>query len=315
MTQIPVALFPPEYWQDFEELTGQICIVEWQDRAAKLNGRIGQAQAGIDVYGHDRSVGGYGLTGVQCKQKGQVDESGRMLAGGLLDKSTIEEAVQKAQKFRPALQHFIIATTALRDEGAQQILREIDQQHHQQGLFSVEGWFWNDYQARLNRYPELMKYYYENILSHSQHYSPDTHILDLLRLAFSRPAFNTSFHMENSAQDFFQALVDTQEAVETGRLKNREDRRYIFIAETGVDGLTRAEWRNAGKELKATLQKARDCFTDARQRNLIKQQYGFLAISDWSIAKALDDYRRKALQILNDILQDAHMPPIDSQLL
>lgn len=315
MPQIPVALCPPEYWQDFEKLTQHVCIFEWNDRAVQLNGRGGQSQAGIDVFGHDQSVGGHGLTGVQCKQRGQVDATGRMLAGGALNRATIQGAVRNAQLFQPALNHFIIATTALRDAAAQHILLDIDVNQRKHGLFTVEGWFWEDYQARLNRYPDLMSTYYEEILRHTPGYSPDIQILDLLSLAFSRPAFNTNFEMENSVGDFHQALVDTQEAVSTGRLRNREDRRYIYVAAAGVEGLSRVEWREAGEELKAILQQTRDCLTRARREGLIKQRWGFLMIDDQATAEALDDYRRRALIIVNGILQDATMPPIRSQLL
>lgn len=49
----------------------------------------------------------------------------------------------------------------------------------------------------------------------------DMHILESLRLAFTRPAFSTQFKFENNIKDFIQAIIDTQEFMNTGKLRNR----------------------------------------------------------------------------------------------
>src|ERR1044071_8733236 len=57
---------PPKGDDDFEDLALALFRAVWKDPGAKLHGRSGQGQDGVDVYGED-SFGGTGLNGVQCK--------------------------------------------------------------------------------------------------------------------------------------------------------------------------------------------------------------------------------------------------------
>ncbi len=58
---------PPAHWQDFEDL----CLKLWRPRLidAKKNGRAGQPQAGVDIFGRDPKTDGW--VGIQCKQRGR----------------------------------------------------------------------------------------------------------------------------------------------------------------------------------------------------------------------------------------------------
>lgn len=89
----------PKGDDDFEELALALYREVWRDVGAKLHGRSGQRQHGVDLYGEDR-VGSSGLIGVQCKQHGS--------ATVLTDKELVAELrdeVEKAKGFRPALRH------------------------------------------------------------------------------------------------------------------------------------------------------------------------------------------------------------------
>ena len=62
-THIPT----PSNWQDFEELCLRLWRDMWSDPNAQKNGRVGQNQHGVDVYGISAFDGK--LHGVQCKGK------------------------------------------------------------------------------------------------------------------------------------------------------------------------------------------------------------------------------------------------------
>src|ERR1700744_1818827 len=98
--EIPV----PKGDDDFEDLALALFRAVWQDPGAKLHGRSGQGQSGVDLYGEDR-FGGSGLNGVQCKKHGS--------ATLVKDKDLVEELqeeVDKAKGFQPPLQRFIFVT-------------------------------------------------------------------------------------------------------------------------------------------------------------------------------------------------------------
>jgi hypothetical protein len=47
---------PPANWQDFERLCFDIYSRLWKTNDAQMHGRVGQPQAGVDVYGTDRTL-------------------------------------------------------------------------------------------------------------------------------------------------------------------------------------------------------------------------------------------------------------------
>ena len=48
---MPSQLPPPRNWQDFEDLCFDLFKRIWNDPYARPNGRSGQPQAGVDIYG------------------------------------------------------------------------------------------------------------------------------------------------------------------------------------------------------------------------------------------------------------------------
>ena len=57
----------PSDWQAFERFTRDLFSAIWEDPRAQMNGRSGQPQAGVDVFGTSARTGA--LEGVQCKGK------------------------------------------------------------------------------------------------------------------------------------------------------------------------------------------------------------------------------------------------------
>ena len=134
MTDITNRVLPePKNWQDFERLCFDLYRHIWKTTDADMNGRQGQPQAGVDVYGTDRVEDKF--VGVQCKGKDQG-------YGDKLTERELRSEIEKAKNFVPALDVFVVATTAPNDVHIQQIARTISREHKKQGLFEVrvQGW-------------------------------------------------------------------------------------------------------------------------------------------------------------------------------
>jgi len=146
---------PPKGDDDFEDLALALYREVWQDPGAKLHGRSGQPQDGVDLYGEDR-FGGSGLNGVQCKQHGS--------AIPLKDKDLVAELraeVEKAKGFKPPLQRFTFATTARRSVTLQQEARDLNELHRKDGLFTVDVLGWEDIEDLLRRHSDVLDWYLE----------------------------------------------------------------------------------------------------------------------------------------------------------
>ncbi|MGO8926407.1 MAG: restriction endonuclease [Limisphaerales bacterium] len=115
---------PPNDPVAFESLCRDLFKEVWQDWNAQKNGRSGQPQAGVDVFGQKAGK----WVGVQCKQKDN-------LLWRKISAAKLETEVKEARHFRPQLSEFILATTGPADEKVQQRARELTDAHEQEGLF------------------------------------------------------------------------------------------------------------------------------------------------------------------------------------
>jgi hypothetical protein len=125
---------PPANWQDFESLCLAVWRDIWGDPDAQKNGRLGQPQAGVDVFGSILHADGY--HGVQCKLK----ES----SAGELALREVSDGVRKAESFVPELRSFTIATTAKRDVSLQEDVRLLSEKRTRRGKLSVQVYAWDD---------------------------------------------------------------------------------------------------------------------------------------------------------------------------
>ncbi len=142
---------PPENWQDFEKLCRDLWSRRWNDPEAKMHGRSGQKQHGVDVYG--RPGQGPEWAGVQCKLKSQM-------SGARLTKKQIETEADKAEKFEPRISKLVVATTAGRDAAVQKAEREITEARLASGSFPVSVWAWEDIRTALAEHPDLVAKYF-----------------------------------------------------------------------------------------------------------------------------------------------------------
>ena len=123
---------PPKNWQDFEDLIHELFVAEWRDPNAQKNGRRGQPQHGVDVFGSRN--GDYAhVDGVQCKGKDQ-----KFGARATVKEFDVELA--KAECFRPKLSSWTFATAAPTDGRLQAHARYVSAERANEGRFPVFVW-------------------------------------------------------------------------------------------------------------------------------------------------------------------------------
>lgn len=145
--QIP----PPSNWQDFEDLCCDLWRMIWEDPNAQKNGRMGQPQHGVDIYGRPNQEARW--AGVQCKGKDNLSNKS-------LTEQEVRSEVEKAMTFEPKLSEFIIATTAPKDTGIEELARKITEANLLNGSFSVHIWGWRDVVNRLADFPQIIRKHY-----------------------------------------------------------------------------------------------------------------------------------------------------------
>lgn len=121
---------PPKSWDEFEDISLSAAKLRWNNDDFQRNGRSGQKQDGVDIYGHDDD---HRFIGVQCKNT--VD-------GITLE--TVKAEITNAESFTPKLDKLYIATTAKRDATLQKEIRTISDSRRMAGTFGVTILFWDD---------------------------------------------------------------------------------------------------------------------------------------------------------------------------
>ncbi len=174
-TRLPI----PSNWQDFEALCHQLWKEIWSDPNAQRNGRAGQEQFGVDVFG--RPVYRSAYAGVQCK-----DKDGRL--GSLLTESQLLIECANAKAFRPELESFTLATTAASNQAIQTAARKINAEG--QFPFDVHVWSWDEIEAEIACRPKLVGAFYQP--ANSENVTPNVKISvsapkDQFFAFFSRP--------------------------------------------------------------------------------------------------------------------------------
>jgi hypothetical protein len=303
MSRVTQHFQPPLYWQQFEDLTEGVFRYTYDDPKPQKIGRPGQSQDGVDVVGRFRNE----TIAIQCKRMEELDENNHPLPGGAITASFLDKSMKEAQKFKPQLDIWILATTAKRDAKIQSHARVLDSQSRNRRGFGVQLWFWDDYITELNRHHDLQRWYYDQVIQVRSGDDQDRLILEMLREAFARAAFRSPLHQESPAE-FIQALKDTQCAINTGQLKDRETRRVIRQV---VGGRQAVEDHDVGEYLRVAderLQQLRDLFQENLEKRIRKS--GALLDIDPVLVPQLDGLRRDAIAAVNDALKHAGLKPI-----
>jgi hypothetical protein len=121
---------PPQSWDEFESIMLSAAKLRWQSSDFYRNGRQGQKQDGVDIWGDDSDGD---PIGIQCKNT--VDG---------ISAAIVRSEVKKAEAFTPALQRLYIATTAKRDKSLQKEVRDLSKARRAAGQFKVDVLFWED---------------------------------------------------------------------------------------------------------------------------------------------------------------------------
>lgn len=144
----------PEHWQDFETLCKKLWGEVWNcSDTIQPNGRSGQSQCGVDVYGLPKGETGY--YGVQCKGKDDYTKS-------QLTTAEIDEEIEKAKNFKPKLKRLVFATTANRDVKIEEYIRERNIENISNGLFEVYLSSWEDIVDKLDECRSTYNWYINN---------------------------------------------------------------------------------------------------------------------------------------------------------
>jgi hypothetical protein len=143
---------PPKSWEKFEDLCLALFKQIWGDPLAVKNGRKGQPQHGVDIYGYVDTSGAT-LQGVQCKGK-------EANYGAKATVAELKAELAKAEKFEPPLQKWIFATTAPADVKLQAAARKLSKERAKKGRFSVIALGWEDILSLLPSHPDVLKLFY-----------------------------------------------------------------------------------------------------------------------------------------------------------
>ena len=146
--RISQTLRKPANWQDFESLCLLLWREEWKSDDIKKNGRNGQSQKGVDICGHRDGEDEY--SGIQCKCK---------VGNKALTTDEIDEEIDNAMEFKPALKRLIFATTADKDAPVEEYVRIKDDENRKKGLFRIDIKSWQDIVDMLERNKSVLNTY------------------------------------------------------------------------------------------------------------------------------------------------------------
>jgi tetratricopeptide (TPR) repeat protein len=151
MNDFTAASIPaPKDWQAFERKSRLLFELLLDDPHTQLNGRTGQPQHGVDIYGKRGGSAGH-YAGVQCKGKDRD-------YGKAVTDRELRAEVKKSASFEPAIKEFILITTAPDDAEIQKAARVLEREVRISGRdLSISVWGWGRLQLEIGRYPDAIK--------------------------------------------------------------------------------------------------------------------------------------------------------------
>ena len=144
----------PEYWQDFETLCKKLWGEIWECDEIKKNGRTGQKQHGVDIYGIPNGKNEF--WGIQCKGKSDYSIS-------KLTKEEIDAEIIKALDFQPPLKKLYFATTANKDSEIEEYVRIKNSQNQKSGKFEIHLFSWEDIVDLIDENRKTYDWFVKNI--------------------------------------------------------------------------------------------------------------------------------------------------------
>jgi len=151
--QAKKSLPKPQNWQDFESLCKKLWGEIWKCEEIKKNGRSGQSQHGVDVYGNPRGEKSY--WGIQCKGKDEYSHK-------QLTEDEVLVEIENAKNFEPKLKKLYFATTANKDVVIEAFFRKKNIEHLEADLFELHLYSWEDIVDLIFEYRETYAYYVDS---------------------------------------------------------------------------------------------------------------------------------------------------------
>lgn len=143
---------PPKDWSRFEDLCRALFSAVWDDPYAQKNGRAGQPQHGVDVWGESHGARP-GTHCVQCKGK-DVNYHRKVTC------SEFDAELAKAERFKPAPHFWILTTTAPNDTALQEHARLRSQERAASGAFPVAVLGWESLVTLMGDHPTVIEQFY-----------------------------------------------------------------------------------------------------------------------------------------------------------
>jgi hypothetical protein len=148
--EISRTLRRPVNWQDFETLCKKLWGEIWSCPEIKKNGRSGQPQCGVDVYGVPTGETEY--YGIQCKGKDEYTDK-------QFTEDEITSEIEKAKSFIPKLKKLYFATTAVKDVKIEEFVRIRNLENINNGLFEIHIFSWEDIVDLIDENKQTHDYY------------------------------------------------------------------------------------------------------------------------------------------------------------
>ena len=145
-----LSLRRPTNWQDFETLCKKLWGEIWECPEIKKNGRTGQTQHGVDVYGVPKGEVEY--YGIQCKGKDEYTNK-------QFTEDEITDEIEKAKLFQPPLKKLYFATTAVKDAKIEEFVRVKNLENISKGFFEIHIFSWEDIVDLIDENKQTHDYY------------------------------------------------------------------------------------------------------------------------------------------------------------
>jgi hypothetical protein len=188
----------PENWQDFESLCKKLWGEIWECPEIRKNGRSGQKQQGVDVYGIPKGENDY--YGIQCKGKDDY-------ANAVLTEKEIDSEIEKAKTFKPSLKKFYFATTANKDSTIEEYVRIKDLENRSLGLFEIHLFSWEDIVDLIEENKKTFDWFVKNINYKTQFAASITFHDNSNKLIFNPKLYKNHVTYKLKQRDQFDARL------------------------------------------------------------------------------------------------------------
>ena len=213
MTLSSYHLPAPADWQAFERFTRDLFSAHWGDDRAQANGRAGQPQAGVDVFG--TNARNSQLEGVQCKGKDAR-------YGHSVTVNELRDEVTKALTFAPALSHYYLVTSGVADVKVQAETRSINDLHKKAGKFGVDVYSWEQLLAILQDHPKVARKHFRALQVALSEINSPAELIAICHQSFQNG--NAQFHSVDAvaaAEGFHPVQMDASMHYDAGVLDAR----------------------------------------------------------------------------------------------